>query len=356
MNALKNIGIPATDRAGPSCAVTPRQDRSSRPSACTLDDVLTAKHPSNFRDALNAEGTGPIILDGGLGTHLADRGNDVTGELWSAQILMDRPDEVRAAHQDFFAAGAQVATTCSYQVSRDGLEQAGSAGQFETMLRTSVALAKEAATDNAQDSARWVAASVGPYGAGPGAGTEYDGAYDLDAAELAQWHRERLAILAGTGADVIIFETVPSMAEVEALTLLAKDLELPAILSVNVRADERGQIVLGDGTDLRVAAKLVAESGVWAGVGVNCCPVPQAVAALRILGEETGLPLSAYPNSGETWDHEARVWVPGTEGNDLPSAVPELIAAGARLIGGCCQVSPEQITRVREAARAVAGN
>jgi len=351
MNALQDIEIGQPFRPGVSCVVTQRQDRSFRPSPCTLDDVPTPKHPSNFRDALNDQSTPAIILDGGLGTHLADRGNDVTGELWSAQILMDRPDEVRAAHQDFFAAGAQVATTCSYQVSRDGLAHAGSSDQFETMLRTSVRLAREAATADGDAPARWVAASVGPYGAGPGAGTEYDGSYGLDAGELAQWHRERLAILASAGADVVIFETVPSLAEVEALTSLAKDLDLPAVLSLAVRANEQGQVVLGDGSDLRAAAKIVRDSGVWAGVGVNCCPVPQAVAALKILGEETGLPLSAYPNSGEIWDHEARVWVPGTEGNDLPSAVPELIAAGARLIGGCCQVSPEQITRVREAAQ-----
>lgn len=334
---------------GLSCVVTRRQGGSCRSLPCTLNDVPTPKHPSNFRDALNAKETPPIILDGGLGTHLADRGNDVTGELWSAQILMDRPEEVRAAHQDFFVAGAQVATTCSYQVSFDGLAHAGSSDQFETMLRTSVRLAREAATADAGATPRWVAASVGPYGAGPGAGTEYDGAYDLNATELAAWHSDRLGLLAEAGADVIIFETVPSFDEVQALTVLAKDLELPAILSLNVRADEQGKVVLGDGTDLRTAAKFVADSSVWAGVGVNCCPVPLAVAALQILGDETDLPLSAYPNSGEIWDHEARVWVPASEGNDLPSAVGELISAGARLIGGCCQVSPEQITRVREA-------
>jgi len=334
-----------------SSVVTRRQGRSSKHSPCTLDDVHIPNHPSNFRDALRAEGSPPIILDGGLGTHLADRGNDVTGHLWSAQILMDRPEEVRAAHQDFFAAGAQVATTCSYQVSYDGLAQVGSEQQMEQMLRTSVRLAREASSAGRTDTARWVAASVGPYGAGPGAGTEYDGAYRKTASELTNWHRKRLEILADAGADLVIFETVPSLAEAEALTVLARELQLPALLSLAVRADDQGRVVLGDGTDLRVVAGIVQESGVWDAVGVNCCPVPQAVAALQILGEETGLPLLAYPNSGEIWDHEARVWVPGTEGNDLPGAVPELVAAGARLIGGCCQVTPRQITRVREAVQ-----
>lgn len=59
------------------------------------------------------------------GTHLADRGNDISDSLWSARILRDNPDEVRAAHEDFFRSGAQVASTCSYQVTFDGLAQVG---------------------------------------------------------------------------------------------------------------------------------------------------------------------------------------------------------------------------------------
>lgn len=66
-----------------------------------------------------------LVLDGGLGTHLAARGNDISGELWSAAILNEHPDEVRAAHEDFFNAGAQVATTCSYQVTLMGLRRLG---------------------------------------------------------------------------------------------------------------------------------------------------------------------------------------------------------------------------------------
>lgn len=63
----------------------------------------------------------PLIFDGGLGTRLADRGNDVTGVLWSAEILRNDPDEVQRAHEDFYRAAADVATTCSYQVTFDAL-------------------------------------------------------------------------------------------------------------------------------------------------------------------------------------------------------------------------------------------
>ncbi|WP_258133494.1 homocysteine S-methyltransferase [Arthrobacter sp. MYb224] len=311
------------------------------------------KNPSetlNFREALSAADSAPLLLDGGLGTHLAQRGNDVSGELWSAQILKDRPEEVRAAHADFFAAGAQLATTCSYQVSIDGLANTSkgasteqTAAQAEELLRTSVRLAREAANGSP---ARWVAASVGPYGAGPGSGTEYDGAYGRTVAELADWHRGRLRVLADAGADVLICETVPSLAEVQALAGEAAGLDLPVLLSLAVRTAADGQLVLGDGSDLREAARIANDSGAFAALGVNCCPVPVAVAALKVLRELTDLPLLAYPNSGEIWDREARSWLPGTPGTDLPGAVPELIASGARIIGGCCQVGPEQITRV----------
>ena len=70
----------------------------------------------------------------------------MTGQLWSAQILREKPAEIVAAHADFFDAGAQVATTCSYQVCADGLAAAGgNASEAEGLLRRSVDLARDAA-------------------------------------------------------------------------------------------------------------------------------------------------------------------------------------------------------------------
>lgn len=200
-------------------------------------------------------GEAPIILDGGLGTHLERRGNDISGALWSAQILKDRPQEVRAAHADFFAAGAQVATTCSYQVTFEGCGE-----ETTALLRASVRLAREAAEEAAGRGGgpRWVAASVGPYGAGPGPGTEYDGAYGKDERELARWHGPRAEALAAAGPDLLLAETIPSLPEVAALSVALRGLGLCAL-------------------------------------GVNCCSAREATAALGILRRHTDLPLLAYP-------------------------------------------------------------
>lgn len=122
----------------------------------------------------------------------------------------------------------------------------------------------------------------------------------------------------------------------------------PAALSLTVRDG-----VLGDGTPIEETAPLLADSTLVA-VGVNCCTVPDALGTLRILRERTDLPLLAYPNSGESWDHDTRTWRAGAgsvEQGDLVAAAPELLATGVRLLGGCCRVGPEQIARLAEAAR-----
>lgn len=286
-----------------------------------------------------------VILDGGLGTLLEDRGNDVTGRLWSAQILRDRPEEVLAAHLDFFAAGARVATTASYEVTYEGLAAIGGGrDEADDLLRRSVGVAgraidEAAAQDDGTVTERWVAASVGPYGAGPGRGTEYDGDYGLSAGELAAWHRPRIEVLAATDADVLLAETTPSILEVEALAGELADAALPAMLSVTV-ADGK----LRDGTPLPEVTRILAGVTNIRAVGVNCCQAEDALAAVRILAEGTDRPLMAYPNSGERWDHLARTWEPREKGELTPlGAVSGLLDAGVRFLGGCCRVTPREI-------------
>ncbi|MFT3943884.1 MAG: homocysteine S-methyltransferase [Ancrocorticia sp.] len=328
---------PASDSPHPASDSPPAEEVVS-----SMDrGLVSASHTAfrSFQERLRESSHG-MVLDGGLGTHLADRGNDISDALWSARILRNNPDEVRAAHEDFFRAGAQVATTCSYQVTFDGLAQAGaSRAETEELLRASVRLAREAA-ESIRDAPRLVAASIGPYGAGPGQGTEYDGAYRLTAAELAAWHRPRLEILANTDADFLLAETIPSILEVEALTSEFARIEKPAILSITV-ADGR----LRDGSSLEDVATIVSGSKL-AGLGINCCTTADALTALRVLAPLCDLPMAVYPNSGESWDHVVRQWMGDEEEISLISSVPALIAAGAHLIGGCCRVTPQHIAAI----------
>ena len=177
-----------------------------------------------------------VLLDGGLATRLEARGHDLSDRLWSARLLVEEPAEIRATHEDFFAAGAEVAITASYQVSESGFEAAGhTASEARTALRRSVRLAREAA--EAFGEPRWVAASVGPYGASLADGSEYRGDYGLSVEQLRAWHRPRLEMLAEAGADVLACETIPSLAEAEALAAELAALGVPAWISLTAVGD-----------------------------------------------------------------------------------------------------------------------
>src|ERR687889_664043 len=127
-----------------------------------------------------------VVLDGGMSNALEDRGHDLTGDLWTARLLRDAPEEIAAVHRTYFAAGARVATTASYQASIEGFTRLGvRRADAETLISNSVLLARKVRDDLAGDGVeRFVAASVGPYGAALADGSEYRGRYGITAARL----------------------------------------------------------------------------------------------------------------------------------------------------------------------------
>lgn len=293
---------------------------------------------------------GPVVLDGGLATQLESAGADVSGALWSARLVHDDPDAVVAAHAAFFAAGARVATTASYQASDRGCTAAG-LGPAAPLLRRSVELAARARSEAGLDGRAWIAASVGPYGAVLADGSEYDGGYadELGVAGLRAFHRPRLQELADAGADVLACETVPAAAEAEALLTELDLLGVPAWLSLTTVLDQAGTACTRRGEPVRESFAMAAQVPSVIAVGVNCT-TPSAVLPAVRAAATTGLPVVAYPNSGEQWDAGARRWT-GSAALD-PQDVAGWVAAGARLVGGCCRVGPEQVAAVaRELSR-----
>ena len=294
---------------------------------------------SSFVDAV---ATGPVVLDGGLGTLLESHGHDLSSSLWSARLLIEDPAAIRRAHAEYFAAGARVAITSSYQVSYTGLDAVGmSRGEVDALLARSVGLARQAREESglSPDEA-WVAASVGPYGASRADGSEYTGDYGLDVAQLREWHRPRLQALAAAAPDAIAIETIPSLSELEAVCRELDDLGIPAWVSATI-ADGR----LRSGDSLAEAFALAGSARGVVAVGVNCCELSEVSGALTALGG--GLPGVVYPNSGEVWHADSREW--SGPASAIASNAQEWVTAGARLVGGCCRVGPDQIARIAHA-------
>lgn len=296
---------------------------------------------------MNAEpGRGVTILDGGLATELERRGHDVAGNLWSAAILRSAPEAIEQVHYDYYAAGAEVAISASYQASYEGFAAAGiDADETTALLRLSVALAISAREryrrDHPAENRRLlVAASVGPYGAISHDGAEYRGDYGLTVAELVEFHARRFEVLAGAGADWLACETIPALGEAVALAhLLSRPGAPPAWISFTSPDGLR----TSHGGPLSECARLLDPMPQVHALGVNCVKPEVVGDAIRSLRAGTGKPIVVYPNSGERWSGETRDWQGAPDGGSLASLAPGWVAAGATMIGGCCRTGPADI-------------
>ncbi len=308
---------------------------------CEAERVEEWPEPTALADVLQQR---PVVLDGGLATHLEAQGHALDTRLWSAALLATAPEAVVDAHVAYFAAGAEVATTASYQASIGGFVAGGEdTATAARLISRSVELAREARDRLDLSGPRWIAGSVGPYGASLGNGSEYRGDDGASVGELRRWHRPRLELLAA-GADVLALETIPRLGEVEALLSEVAGIGVPCWLSLTAGPGCRTRA----GEPIEEAFRMGAEVTEVIAVGVNCVS-PADLPELVSLAAQTGKPVAAYPNSGETWDSESASWT-GPRGFH-PEAVQEWIGAGARLVGGCCRVGPGDISGLAEAAR-----
>ncbi|KAG2228425.1 hypothetical protein INT48_004918, partial [Thamnidium elegans] len=298
----------------------------------------------------------PLILDGGFATELERSfARDLSGKLWSAQCLQDDPDAIKSVHKMYYEAGANVATTCSYQASLEGFDNAGYSKQEALQLmHKSITLACEAREEYKQahpnDTVqRLVALSIGCYGAVLANGAEYTGNYgDITLDQLVNFHSDRLNIFLENQytVDFVLFETIPSLLEAQAIEKVVRGWKNQRKLPpVAVAFQCRSQDQIADGTALVQALDVLNDTDEVFAIGINCTKpkfVEQLLSTVHRFNEKKGnnKALLAYPDGGEEWDAVARSW-------DKTAKLPEelfgcMMAKCVRdfgprvLIGGCC--------------------
>lgn len=188
---------------------------------------------NTLKQILDREGV--LVLDGSMGTALENLGADLNNKLWTARVLADRPELVKEVHIQYFRAGADAGITCSYQASLPGLMETGySREQAEALITRAVQVFQEARqewwdAEGKQAGRSWplCLASAGPYGAYLADGSEYKGHYGVSADTLRDFHRRRAELLWQAGADVLLFETEPSLMEAEVEAQIAEELGAP---------------------------------------------------------------------------------------------------------------------------------
>jgi homocysteine S-methyltransferase len=278
------------------------------------------------------------ILDGGMGQELLARSGATPTPLWSARMMIDRPDLVRAIHDDYFAAGAEIATANTYAIHRDRLAGTPFEADFASLHETALQIAVE--SRDAHGAGR-VAGALGPLGAS----YVTDAGYDL--AEAAA-RFEEIARLHAPFADLLLIETASSVAQARGALMGATTVGLPVWLSVSV-SDENGE-TLRSGEPVEAVLPLLDAFDV-AALLVNCStPEAVSVALPRLAG--AGVPLGAYANGfagiAQSFIRKgATVDVLETRRDLDPAAYAAFAegwaASGATIIGGCCEVGPAHI-------------
>lgn len=276
-----------------------------------------------------------IILDGGMGQELLRRTGDRPTPLWATQVMIDHPEAVRAIHDDYFAAGAQIATTNTYAIHRDRLQKVGMDAQFEMLHRTACEIAVFS-RDNAGGGQ--VAGSLGPLGG------SYQPENTPEVEDAARLYAEIVALHAPY-VDLHLIETASSLKAARGAVSGCEASDKPVWLAVSVEDN--------DGSKLR-SGEAVADVLDMAGIDallINCTRPEAVTTALSELSGAT-VPLGAYANGfthikerfrkpGATVDAlEARHDLGPTEYLDHARDWARL---GASIIGGCCEVGPVHI-------------
>jgi 5-methyltetrahydrofolate--homocysteine methyltransferase len=290
--------------------------------------------PDNFLGRLQSGEI--LVLDGATGTNLQGRGLPVgtPSDIW----VMDNPEAVKQLHQDFLSAGSDILLTNTFGSSRLHLAHAGLVDRFEQTNRAAVDLLCQLV----EGTGTMVAGSIGPLGEMLAPyGTLAEG--DAEAA-----YAEQARILSEAGVDLLVIETQFDLNEAKAAlrgTRLVTD--LPLVCSFSYDRGTRSMM----GVKPAQVGQELSEAGVVA-LGINCGrSLEDNLKALQELRQATDLPIWFKPNAGlPRTDDEGRLQYDVTP-EIMAEQVGTWIAAGARLIGGCCGTSPQHLKAIAAAVK-----
>jgi homocysteine S-methyltransferase len=278
----------------------------------------------------------PLLLDGAMGTLLFSRGIPQRASL--DELVLTRPEVVSAVHREYIAAGADIIETNTFSASRVRLGHLGLADRTGHINRRAAQLAREARDVSGVDVL--VAGSIGPISSplhGPG---------HVSAEAAAAAVSEQLEGLLEGGIDVVQIETSSDLGHLLAAIEAARRLsDLPILASLTFGED----LSVADGTDPAAAAAALHAAGVDA-LGVNCGSGPIAgIDVLQLMAPVAGdTPLLIMPNAGLS-SRVGGEFVWAAEPAYFAEEVARFLAAGARLIGGCCGTTPEHLSAMHQA-------
>ncbi|HEU5249227.1 MAG TPA: homocysteine S-methyltransferase family protein [Thermoanaerobaculia bacterium] len=289
---------------------------------------------ASFRERLRSGP--PVLLDSAMGTELQRRGANTRLPLWSAWALVEVPELVSAIHRDEVSGGAEVLTANTFRTHRRTLEKGGLGARAGELTALAVRLAREAAGEVGREVL--VAGSLSPL----------EDCYRPDLVPeddaLSREHHEQAERLAAAGVDLILLETHNTVRELAAAARAARASGLPIVASMVTNGSGR----LLSGEPIEDAVRAVEPLGP-AALSINCVPARRLGFDLsRLAATAPEFPLGAYGNLGMPEDESGWTFSGELAPDAYADCARRWIAAGARIIGGCCGTTSAHTTALRK--------
>ena len=278
----------------------------------------------------------PVLCDGAMGTLLYAKGIFINRSY--DELNLSQPELIRGVHHDYLQAGAEIIETNTFGGNSFRLARHSLADKARDINLAGARLAHEAA----KSFDVWVAGSVGPLG------TRIEPLGKTSFEEAREAFRQQIAALVEGGVDLLILETFGYLEEIHQAMLAAHDVNVKLPLVAQVTIDEDGNCL--DGSDPGTFVPKLMEWGADV-IGCNCSVGPVAMLdVIERVRTLTSLPLSAQPNAGIPRSVDGRnIYLCSPE--YMASYARKFVAAGARIVGGCCGTTPEHIRVMKAALR-----
>lgn len=282
-----------------------------------------------------------LIIDGATGTELQRRGVPMDEVAWSGAAVLSHPEVVRAVHEDYIHAGAEVIIANTFGSTRQMLEPAGFGEHVETVNRSGVELALAARDNTKVDIA--VAGSISAMPPGFDREAYFSPEEELDS------YREAIGIQKDAGADLIALEMMEDSEHAARAMQAATETGLPVWLGVSCKQSEDGRVIGFGREDMtleRVLDVLIPMGPAVVNImHTNAHVIPAALAVLR---KHWNGPTGVYPESGyftkPNWN-----FVDVIPPDELVAEAKKWSDSGVRLLGGCCGTGPEHIRALHQA-------
>lgn len=277
-----------------------------------------------------------LYLDGATGSNLVKAGmpSGVCPEQW----ILEHQDVMLQLQKDYVQVGTNILYAPTFTANRVKLAEYHLEKNMTSMIRDLVAISKKAA-ESTPGHPVYVAGDLTM------TGEQLKPMGKMELETLIDIYKEQILCLVDAGADLLVVETMMSLAETRAALIAAKEVcDLPVIATLTFEADGRTLF----GTDAKTAA-IVLESLGASAIGANCSTGPaQMESIISEMVSHTRIPVIAKPNAGLPFLDENGTTCYNMEAEEFAEEMEVLVNAGATILGGCCGTTPEFIRQIHE--------